>query len=156
MLEVGAEAFVLRPVPSDPHRDANASTAQEVDGRDLLRGEGGLPLREHEDAADELEASRHGREVTEQHHDLVEGVGRRVGRARKAADRARTEPFRCRAEDVVVGHEVGEARVLGGARPVADRVGVSAAVGLREDHSEIHAPTIARCISSRWRGALRS
>ena len=71
---------------------------------------------------------------------------RGVRRAREVAERSRTEPFERRTEDVVVGHHVVEALVLGGLHPRPDRVGVGAAVGLREDHSEIHPPTIARWI----------
>ena len=130
VLEVRAEGFVLGPVPSDADRDADATAAQQVDRRDLLRGKRGLTLREDEDAGDKAQLGRDGGEVAEQHEDLVEGVGRGVGRAREAAHRARTEAFGCRAEDVVVGHQVREARFLCSASPVPDRVGIGAAVSL--------------------------
>ena len=121
MGEVRAESLVLRPVPSDADRDADASPAQQVDGRDLLRRQCRLALREHEHAGDEVQPLGHRGEMAEQHEDLVERVRRRVRRAREVAERTRPEPIGCGTEDVVVGHEVSEARVLGGARPRPDR-----------------------------------
>ena len=65
----------------------------------------------------------HRGEVAEQGEDLVEGVLGRVRRRREGPERTRAEPLGRGPEDVVVGHDVVEAGLLGADRPRPDRAG---------------------------------
>ena len=106
--EVHAEGLVLHLVPTDADAEPKLAARQHVDLGRLLGHEHGLTLREDEHAGDELEVRVRGEE-SEQHEDFVErclgvvraapvGPGREVG-----------------ADHVVVGHQEGEAALLGGA-----------------------------------------
>ena len=78
--------------------------------------------------------------MAEERDDLVEGVLGGVGSFRERAERAWAQPLPGRAEHVVVGQEVLEARRLGRLGPSPDRPGIGAAVGLGEDDAHAHAP----------------
>ena len=90
--EIDPEPLVLGGVPTDTDGEPDASTAEQVDRRDLLGDQRRLALRQHQHAGDEVHSGGERGEMAEQHEDLVERVLGRVRRGREAAERTGTEP----------------------------------------------------------------
>jgi hypothetical protein len=80
----------------------------------------------------------------------VERVLIGVRRAVERPERSGTEPLGAGPENVVVRQHVVETCVVRATNPIAQRVGVGTAVGLREDHTDLHRahPFVARSVAS--------
>ena len=74
VLEVLIEADVFDLVPADADTEAEASAAQHVQARGLLRHQHGLPLRQDQHAGGEAELRRAARQEAEQHEWIMEQV----------------------------------------------------------------------------------
>jgi hypothetical protein len=74
VVEVLVEGFKLDRIPPDPHPEAEAAPAGEIDLRRLLRDEGGLTLRENEYARDQFKRRGGGREISQHDERLMKGV----------------------------------------------------------------------------------
>jgi hypothetical protein len=136
--EGDAERFVLGGVPADADGDVESAARQAVDRGDLLGHERCLALGQDEHAAHELDRGRDRGQVREQGEHLVEGALVGVGRRGERGAGVDAETLDRRAEDVVVGHQVVEAGLVGADGPRPHGVGIGPAVGLGEDGAEVH------------------
>lgn len=85
--EVLAERLALDAIPAQPDAEPELATGQQADLGGLLRHQRGLPLRQDDDAGDEVQPGDRG-EVAEHDQRLTEG-GRDAGRAVPALVNAR-------------------------------------------------------------------
>src|SRR5712664_480802 len=133
-VKVLVQGLVLDMVPADAHAEAQAPAGENVHRSSLLGHEGRLSLGQDDDAGDELEAPRAGRQVTEQNEDLVEGA--LVGVRRAATELV--EALRLAAQHVVEDEQVIVAGTLGSLGVVTDDRGVRADLRLGKHHAEFH------------------
>jgi hypothetical protein len=126
-----AERLVLHRVPAESDAEPELAAGQQVDLGGLLGDEGGLSLRQDDDAGDQLQRRQRG-QVAEHDQRLVE---RRV-------DVVRAIPGRVHggvgAQHMVVGQQVGVPELLHPLSVGAHRARVATEFGLREDNSDIH------------------
>ena len=132
--ERNAQRFVLDCVPTLTDAEAELPAGEDVDLGSLLRDERGRPLSHDQDAGDEPELRRDGREVAEEHERLVERVLCSVDTL---------EPWMTRtigAEHVVVRKHVFVAEVLRGLRVGANagRIGPDLDVGEVNPELNVH------------------
>src|SRR3990170_3768629 len=131
-MEVLPEADVLDLIPAQPHTETQAAARQYIQCGGLLGDQGGLPLRQDEDAGQEAEPRRAGRHEAVQDQRLQEGGLVRVWPL------PASRPLRIGAQHMVVGHDVREAESLHRLGEIADRRRVGRELGLRVDDTEIH------------------
>jgi hypothetical protein len=145
-VKVLVQGLVLDMVPADAHAEAQAPAGEDVHRSSLLGHEGRLPLRQDNDAGDELEALRAGPQVTEQNEDLVEGA--LVGVRRAATELV--EALQLAAQHVVEDEQVVVAGTLGSLGVVADDCGVRADLRLGKHHAEFHVVFILHRPFASW------
>ena len=136
VLEVLAQRLELDGVPADAHAEPQAPARQHVDGGRLLGDEGGLPLREDQDARRQPQPAGHAGEKAEQHERLVERVPMGI-RALPAA-----RPLGVRPEDMVEGEHVCIAHPLDRLRVVADPRRIRSDLDLWEHDPDVHWPLL--------------
>jgi hypothetical protein len=129
--EVLAERLVFDRVPAEADPEPEVPVREQVHLRGLLGDQRRLPLREDDDASDEFERD-HGGQVPEHDQRLVE---RRVDVVRPGP---RLVHDRIGAEHVVVGQDVGKAKLLDPRSVGADGTAIGADLGLREHYADIH------------------
>ena len=131
--EILAQGVVLDVVPADADAQPQSSGAQHVHRGRLLGDEGGLPLRQNQNAGDEFQLRGDGGEKAEQHHGFVKrmGVGVGAGEAGQAV--------RVSAKHVVVDEQIVVAEFLGGLGVILDGLRVVAVLRLRKYHAVLHA-----------------
>jgi hypothetical protein len=131
-VKVHAERDVLRLVPADSHAEPQAPAREHIHLRRLLGDQHGLPLRQDDDASDQLETPRHCREIPEQDERLVELVPRMV----------RTAPpgvvSEIHADDMLVGQQMRVPELLDSFGIRTDHGRIAADFGLRENHADPH------------------
>ena len=132
-VEALPKRLVLDVVPADSDAEAEASAGEQVDIGYLPRNEGGLALRQYQDARHELDAPGERGEVSEHHERVVEGILLRVwsGELGIAA-------FVRRTEDMVVREEIVEAQRLHADPDAANRLRVTAKLDLWIDSADFH------------------
>jgi hypothetical protein len=133
--EVLAQGLVLDVVPADPHTETQPPPRQQVDVRSLPSDQGGLALREDQDAGDEADALGHSGEVGEHHQRVVERIALGVG-----TDQGRDPVLVHCTKHVVIGQQMIEAERLGRPPDAAHRLGVTAQLDLRINHTDLHGP----------------
>ena len=121
-VEVLAQRLVLERIPAHSEPEPQPATGEHVDLRSLLGGERGLPLRQDDDAGDELDRPRARGNEPEQHERLVK----------------RLRGVVVLADHVVERDDVLEALVLGRRRELPDRARIVADLVLGEDDADLH------------------
>ena len=113
-VEIHAEALELDLVPADADAEAElAALAQRVEARRLLGDQGGLALRQDDDAGRKAHLLGHAGQEGEQHEGIV------IGGRRGADALAAVVDVGIAAQHMVGAEQVGEAQPLGGLRIVA-------------------------------------
>ena len=144
--EVLAECLVFDGVPTDPDAEAELAIGQQVDLGCLLGDQDGLALRKDDDAGHQLERGDGGN-VAEEHERLVKGRANVVGSGPALVNRG------VRAYDMVVGEQMGVAKLLNPLRVVAHRADIAAQLGLRKDDTDLHQASLRdRATNSRAGG----
>ena len=127
-----------------PIADAEAEVAlgEQVDLGRLLGDQGGLALREDDDAGDELDLGDRG-QVAEHDERLVEGRRDVVGTGPALVHAG------IGADHVVVGQEVREAEIADRLAVGPHRADVAPELGLREHHTDLHDASPCRADAQR-------
>src|SRR6266567_478451 len=132
IVEVHAERLVFDRVPADADTHAEFAAGQHIHLGGLLGSQHGLALRQDDDARHQLESRRHGGQVAEQHHWLVE----------HAVDGVRTRPARAtrgiRADHMVVRQQVLVPQLLDCLRERFDAGWIGANLGLWKYGADLH------------------
>ena len=132
-VEALPERLVLDVVPADANAEAQAPAGEQVDIGHLPRNEGGLALRQNQDARHEFDAPGERGEVSEHHERVVEGVLLRVW-SRELGLAALVR----RTEDMIVREEIVEAKRLHAGPDATNRLRVAAKLGLWIDSADFH------------------
>ena len=135
--KVLAERLVLDRVPADADTEAEVAVRQQVDLGGLFRDEGGLALREDDDAADELERRDRG-QVAIEHEGLVEGRLHVVAAGESLMDTP------VGPDEVVVAEDVRKTKIADRFGVLAYARAVSANLGLGKDDANAHRLLLAR------------
>ncbi len=132
-VEALPERLVLDVVPANADAEAEAPAGEQVEIGHLPRNEGGLALRQNQDARHELDALRERGQVSEHDERVVEGVllGVRSGEFGLACLVRRTE-------NMVVRQEIVEAQRLHACPDAAHRLRIAAKLYLGIDGADFH------------------
>jgi hypothetical protein len=132
--KVGLHGVPVRRVPRLPayaYPKTKPSAAKNIDFGRLFGDECGLPLRQDNDATDELETLGDGGQVAKEGQRLMEH--RLVGISSPAFSVGGVS-----TEYMIVGEEVFVAEILGGLSVVSDGFRVGTYLSLRESHTYLH------------------
>ena len=133
-MKVLVEGVELYGIPAYADAKDQPASAEHVYLGGLLGDERGLPLRQDDDAGDELDPSSNGGGPTEEDKDLVEVVVYVVEEVHPDV-----LVVGCvRAEDVVVYYQAVEAHLLAGLDEFFGGSGVGANLGLGENYAKFH------------------
>src|SRR5262245_47105542 len=138
-----AEHVVLDVIPANPNAKTQTSATQHIDLRSLLGDQGGLALRQNEDARHQSKPRGDGSEKAEEHHGLVKRMLIRV-RPRKLR-----LPVRMRPEHVVVDDQIVIAEGFSGLGIILDRLYIVAKFSLGKYNAVVHESQTSR--GAPWR-----